>query len=259
MPNPSRVRKGVSGFTLVEAAMALVISGIVILIVFPALVSVRSASQRAQTDANLQSLLRATAAFVQANGCLPCPTPPSTTGNGLGWARGEAAGAPCAACATPKGIPPFISLGLPSQMARDGWGRWITMQIDPAMAINFGVIPPAANNGLCAAGLQTSPPAITVKAMASDTYGQAAAVVFLSHGQNGYGAFKNGLERYPFPNALPMQCSSGNEPCNASDSGTFANAPVVLGGPAPFDDILLFIARNPLVSLFGNGSCNTTW
>ncbi|HAX91679.1 MAG TPA: hypothetical protein DCY07_05670, partial [Rhodospirillaceae bacterium] len=129
-------------FTLVEMSMVLVIIGLVIMIVYPALGAFRQSMQASATQSNLQALMRATAAFVQNNGCLPCPTPASTTGVGFGRVRGDTLTAMCSVCPIAEGIVPFVSLGIPMQTTKDGWGRWITLRVDPALTINFGVAPP---------------------------------------------------------------------------------------------------------------------
>lgn len=133
-----------SGFTLPEMAVAVTIVGLVVLTVFPALTAMRSGSQRSMTQANLQSLMQATAAYVQANGCLPCPTPASATGAGFGRVRGDSSAAPaaCGTCTTAEGIPPYMSLGLAANVAHDGGGHWISMRVDPALTANFAVVPP---------------------------------------------------------------------------------------------------------------------
>ncbi len=125
-------------------AVVLVIIGLVILTVFPALTAARTGSQRMLTQNNLQALMLATAAYVQANGCLPCPTPPAVFGNGFGIVRGDATVNPnaCGACPTPEGIPPYMSLGVPASTAHDGWGQWISMRVDPALTAAFNVVPP---------------------------------------------------------------------------------------------------------------------
>lgn len=247
-------------------SVVLVVIGLIILIVFPALTALRSATQQNLTSTNLQALLRAAAAFVQANGCVPCPTPATTTGAGFGVVRG-ASGAACGACDNPEGIPPYVSLGLPASMARDGWGRWITMRVDPALTEDFKIVPPSAGTGqtgLCKAGLSK---AKTITVTAPSGPAQQAAILFLSHGPNGYGAYTasavagatNG-ERLPFPPSAPA-CAGNNGPerCNAAATGQFRDAPQAKSGPKIFDDMMLYLDRNALVSLFGNGACATAW
>ena len=132
------------GFTLVEMAVVVVIAGIILGALLPAVLDMRRATQLTATQTNLQSLLRVTAAYVQANGCLPCPTPSGVANGGLGHVRGDVRTSPpvCGVCAQPDGIVPFVSLGIDPVVAKDGWGRWITMHIDPLLAQN--PIPSAA-------------------------------------------------------------------------------------------------------------------
>jgi type II secretory pathway pseudopilin PulG len=285
-----------SGVTLVEMAMVLVVIGLIIMTVFPALNALRSSGQRTLTQSNLQSLMLATAAYAQANGCLPCPTPPATLGNGFGHVRGDTSASPaaCGTCAAPEGIAPFMALGVTSATAHDGWGHWITMRVDPALTSNptntpnpAGVIPPtapctaadlaanpvtssctiqgASQKGLCRAGLATTN-RIQVTTP-GNTNPQQAAVIFVSHGANGFGSFiasafvlpDNGAQ-IPFPSSVPA-CTgtTGYARCNASGTTQFVNASQVVGGNDPYDDMLAYADRNTLLSMFGNGSCQTVW
>ena len=269
------------GFTLVEMAMVLLVIGLVFLIVYPALNAVRVSAQRSLTDSNLQALMRATAVYVQTNGCLPCPAPATTAGTGYGRVRGDTNAAVCGSCAQPEGIPPFVSLGIPESTAHDGWGRWITMRVDPMLTVNFGIVPPttpctaldvtngtctqvgASQKGLCRSGL-SNVNRINVQIPTGPV--EQAAVIFVSHGANGCGAFYAGAlsgalngSRLRFPDGTQSCANGGFEQCNAGDTTTFVNASQVLGGSNPFDDSLTFLDRNNLVSLFGNGSCQTVW
>jgi prepilin-type N-terminal cleavage/methylation domain-containing protein len=281
------------GFTLVEMAVVLVIIGLLILTIFPALTSLRSSSQRSLTQSNLQSLMHSTAAYVQANGCLPCPMSPTATGTGFGHVRGDSSISPlpCGACAIPEGVVPYASLGVPASTAHDGWGHWITMRVDPALTINFGITPPtaactandlppntvtptcvtlnASQKGLCSMGLSSTNRIIVQTPNGNATPpSQQAAVIFVSHGTTGYGSFfeqafppsGNNGQRLPFPSTVPS-CSSkgGFSICNADGNNTFVDSPVIYGGIDPYDDVLAFADRNTLVSMFGNGSCQTVW
>lgn len=286
-PFPTPLRHG---FTLVEMAVVLVIIGLVMMTVFPTLSVMRISSQRAATQSNLHALLTATAAYAQAYGCLPCPTPASAVGNGFGHVRGDSSAIPaaCGACTTAEGIPPYMALGVAASVARDGWGHWFSMRIDPALAVNFGVVPPTApcttadvtlgactsaqvgfsQKGLCKSGLATTN---RIKVTPTSGAAQPAAVLFVSHGTDGYGApiasalsgSSNGC-RLPFP-TLTLACHQslscttssglGAAQCNASGTVQFIDAAPGDG----YDDMMIYADRNSLVSLFGSGSCQTTW
>jgi len=272
-------RDHISGFTLVEMSVVLVIIGTVIMIVYPALSAIRQSQQQQLTSTNLAALMRATAAFVQANGCLPCPTPASTLGTGFGRVRGDAVNALCGTCNVPEGVPPFVSLGVPLSTAKDGWGHWITMRVDPALTINFDVVPPTSlclpgdplpcvqgesRKGLC----QPSLPAtnrINVLTPAGAT--QQAAILFLSHGANGYGAFyadattNTGSDLHPVFRGAAAACTStgGFERCNANNDRDFVNASFSNDPTTAFDDQLAFLARNTLITALGNPACQTEW
>lgn len=288
-----------SGFTLVEMAVVLVIMGLVMMTVFPALTSVRSASQQALTQSNLRSLMLATAAYVQANGCLPCPASAAVSGANFGR-TGTPNNTACGVCTgtAAEGIPPYTTLGIPPAIAHDGWGRWITMRVDPALTANFGVVPPTAvctstlvssgactqaqvqlvtpssNIGFCAANLANSN--TYIKVSNGTTTSQPAAVIFVSHGSTGYGSCfaqakfnANNNYRLPFPanyaacstsgGYSKCNASAGAATCNAKDTTQFYDAQTTVGSVDPYDDVLAYADRNTLVSMFGNGACNTIW
>jgi prepilin-type N-terminal cleavage/methylation domain-containing protein len=131
-PSTTRVTSHHAGFTLVEMAVVVVIAGLIITAILPALQDMRRSTQLSTTQTNLQSLLRATAAYALANGCLPCPT----AGNKIsGSERGKVStpnNTACGTCAVADGIAPYASLGIDPATAKDGWGRWITMHVDIA-------------------------------------------------------------------------------------------------------------------------------
>ncbi len=276
-----------SGFTLVEMSVVLLVVGMVILMIFPAMKAIRDGTQRTTTASHMQTLLRSVAAFAQANGCLPCPVPirDETGGDGFGRVRGEAAGALCSsACTADKaeGIPPFVSLGLPSSVAKDGWGRWITMRIDPELAKNFGVVPPtapclpgetvasctivgASQKGLCRANLsQTNRISVSVP---DGPQNQSAAIVLVSHGPNGFGAYQaspaagaNTSEKPPFGGPVATcGTTKGFEACNADGDRFFVDATETNNPEDPYDDILLYMDRNALIAFLGRGVCETMW
>lgn len=270
-----------SGFTLVETSVVVVIMGLIMMTVFPTLNAVRVANQSQLTQSNLRSLMVATAAYVQANGCLPCPANPATVGSNFGRMNYASPTTSCGTCSTPEGIVPFASLGIPAPTAHDGWGHWITMRVDPALTTAFGVVPPTAvctsadvsggicsqvgisAKGLCKTGLATSN-RINVTIPNGPT--QQAAVIFVSFGANGYGSFfaqataqsSNG-SILPFSSQY-TSCAGGSYAlCNAAQTKQFYDAPQTNVETNPYDDQLIYADRNSLVAMFGNGSCQTVW
>lgn len=129
-----------------------------------------------------------------------------------------------------------------------------------------------SDKGLCRTGIAAAN-RIGVETPGGNS--QQAAVIFVSHGQSGFGSFvaastgflvnnENGL-RVPFP-AAETACkitggtaTAGYAACNADGDNLFVNAPPVSGGSDPYDDLLAYADRNTLVSMFGNGSCQTVW
>lgn len=300
------------GFTLAEMAVVLIIIGTVIISVYPALAAMRVSAQRSATQSHLQALMNATAVYTQTHGCLPCPTPSSVTGASFGMVRGDGVTAACNGCAVPEGIVPYLSLGVPVTTAQDGWGNWITMRVDPALTASTmaQVVPPTlpvqcsctysggtcvasttgcscgapkgtscpqpfnqSVQGMCAPNLATNGRMTVVTPSGGN---QQAAVIYVSHGSHGYGAYVASPQRNPsmgancrhvFPN-LPLltQCTQalscadtqsgiGAAECNAAGLTTFVNATAQQN----YDDMMMFADRNTLVSWLGNGSCQTTW
>ncbi len=265
-------------------AVVIVIMGLVMMTVLPALTAVRSANQSSLTTSNMRSLMLATAAFVQANGCLPCPAIPGGTMGNFGK-LGNAAGAGCGTCPRAEGLPPFVALGVPASMAHDGWGHWITMRVDTALTVlpnNPGTsfVPPWAictatdaskglctkdtsSKGLCAA-LSNASAAIEVKVPQGAS--QFAALIFVSHGKDGYGSYAADpvvSGSLPFPAEGYAACSAygGFAQCNSvqANSKTFYDSPRYTGSNDTYDDVLVFANRNALVSMLGNGACNTNY
>lgn len=256
----SSVRKKRQGFTLVEMSIVLIVIGLVILTVFPAMKAVRDGQQRAATASNLQTLMRATAAFIQASGCLPCPTPASTVGAGFGFVRGESGAATCGVCNAPEGIPPFASLGLPAASAKDGWSRWITMRIDKSLANPLACGSSCTLTKLC----QQAALSTTSRVFVSTPGGpqnQTAAVIFMSHGPDGFGAFQtfsiSGMGSddhvYNGPASAVLELE------NADGDASFTDAPITSNPTDPFDDVMTYMDLNALVAFLGQGACQTTW
>ncbi len=269
-----------AGFSLAETSLALAVIALVLGAMVPGLLALRAAEQARATRSALESVTRATAAFVQANGCLPCPSPSTSIFlPGFGVVRGDASAnpAPCGGTCAAVGLVPFRSLGLPQSAARDGYGRWLTFAVDSTLTQDFGVVPPTSvcrevspsctqedvdnrtiKQGLCQEGLSTANRLeITLQGGA---VASVAAFLVVSHGKNGRGAYGDLGAKLRFPASVPA-CNAGvtgNERCNAGGDRFFADV-IPAAGDDPFDDILAYLDRNALVAYGGGPSCQTAW
>ncbi len=274
------------GFTLAEVAIALSIIALAIGLLVPMVLGMRTAEQGRATNKNLEIVMQATAAYVQAHGCVPCPVPFDRVHSaGHGTVRGDASANPafCSdACLIAVGSVPFRSLGISESFSRDGYGSWLTYAVDITLTQDFSVSTASdicrsetagctaedvANarraRGMCRAGLSTAN-RLQVYTYYSGPSVEAAALV-LSHGANRYGAFNlvnpSVRTQYAFPSTRPP-CSvttvQGAERCNAEGTRNFFDLPSAEGDDG-FDDQLLYLGRNALVSYLGGASCQSTW
>lgn len=253
------------GFTLAETAMVLAILAVVIGTLVPSFLSIRVSEQARTTSQNLQTVMRSIAAFVQSSGCLPCPTPASAAfSNGHGYVAGGN-GTACGTCSNPTGLLPFRSLGLPEALAKDAYGHWLTYAVDTRLASYVASapntqLPVSGTNGLCSVTMATAAP-LDIQ-LSNGSHQSNIAAMVLSHGANGYGAYRNNPNdgRLAFPNATPA-CSgtTGAERCNARDNNRNFITPIAAVGNDPFDDNYLYLDRNSLVSYLGNPACTTGW
>ncbi len=262
--------------------MVLAIISVVLAALVPSFLSIRVAEQARATNKNLETVMNAAAAFTQSNGCLPCPTPQNKAStNGRGVVRGDTTSNPaaCGTCATAVGLVPFRSLGVPESNARDGYGNWLTYAVDATLTNPVTVVTPptapcrsgdsnppcsatditnsARKKGLCQAGLSTTN-RVTVTLFNGTT--QSVAILVLSHGANGYGAYqyKDPTVLLAFPPAH-VSCGPGEkgaERCNAENNiARFYQAQPGNNDTDPFDDQMLFYSRNAFVALPGGLTC----
>ena len=126
-----------SGFTMLEMAIVLIISGLVLVTMVNAYITWNYILKSSQTKETLAVVSDALSAYASRNFRIPCPADPSGGGvepfgkeRGSG-ANGSAIGS-CAAAGETEGIIPFASLGISGDFAVDGWGNYITYQVTPA-------------------------------------------------------------------------------------------------------------------------------
>jgi prepilin-type N-terminal cleavage/methylation domain-containing protein len=131
------------GFTLIELSIVILISGVLMAGAIAMLQPYLKYTQRDATNKKITVISDALATFAQTYGRLPCPADPAPATEPFGAPRNSGpAGSDIskndcdAAGSDPKkyiGIVPFVALGLSEENARDGYGRYFTYAVNPAM------------------------------------------------------------------------------------------------------------------------------
>ncbi len=116
-----------AGFSLMEMALALIVCGLMSSVVFPLLKQWQITQVIHRTKQNQENVLYALSAFLGAKGRLPCPAEDSTSGQER---------ARCQKPSTAQGAIPFMTLGLPESVVRDGQNRLLTYVVHPELTVS---------------------------------------------------------------------------------------------------------------------------
>ena len=213
------------GFTLVELAVALAVVGLLLgMMIVPLNAQI---DQQRINDTNKQLLIisEALLGFAVTNGRLPCPalgtTPSTTAGAGM-------ENKPGATCASPQGVVPWATLGLPET---DAWNRRFTYRVTADFADD-------PTGGLQATFLLSETGNITVTSGggAPVNISLNVAAIVVSHGKNGFGAYQTGGDQ--------VAGAAGDELENVNVNQTFISKV-----PEPtYDDLLAWVSSNTLKS-----------
>lgn len=201
-----RSPKGKGGFTLIEMAVVLVILSMAAgggLAIFS---RSKDADALRTTRERMEKILRMTELYVLRYGQLPCPASPilrpgdSLFGQSISVVTAAAPGTPaCSTSATYSlattgattyvfmGAVPVGALGLHPDYMLDGWGRQLSYVVDQDMTNDTDEATPFFNGVSSDISIVDAGGNSVVK----DGTGTAAtpAVLVLSHGRNGFGAF----------------------------------------------------------------------
>jgi prepilin-type N-terminal cleavage/methylation domain-containing protein len=144
-----------SGITLVEVAISVAIIGILMSGALELQQRARAQRQFESTYDNMDTIIQALSIYVETAGRLPCPADPAVSDASFGWERGVKAAEvrfnhpPTGSCdaKTRDGIVPFMTIGLPVQTARDGWGNFYTYAVSPVFTRQNDQTSKAADTG----------------------------------------------------------------------------------------------------------------
>lgn len=251
-----RPRNRLTGFTLVELAIVLLIVTLLLGGLLPTISSQIEQRHVTDTRKQLDEIQQALIGFAVVNGRLPCPADgatPAGQANAAGVAAGQeytTGGGSTLTCVNNTGAGanqvawgaiPWATLGLSET---DAWGRRFTYRVTTAYADGVGTpvactpsAPAQSSFALCSAGNLT---------VLSKTGGTSIALnvpaVVVSHGTDGLGAYTPAGTQ--LPGATVDQGYNANN--NAANP---TNLNFVSHDPTPtFDDLVVWISPNTLMN-----------
>jgi type II secretory pathway pseudopilin PulG len=288
-------RKRLAGFSLVELAIVLLITTIILSAGLSLLTLKREAGQREATQKKQETIKQALINYLGKNLRLPCP------GDITGAELVRSASATPPPCPSYSGIVPFKELGLDRESALDGWENFITYVVSPPVITSSPTQPASPAPLLTTAWLytynsitpsSTSPFTKTItltppnpgtppndaafwsststggikitngtNTIADPLNATGAVVTLVSYGKNGYGALniKGGTN--------DSSAAALNEVANISPASSVqspsvikrdtTDSPTATGGP--FDDIVLPLSAYDLTGpLITNGTLQSS-
>ncbi len=232
----------VSGFTLIEVAVALFIVALLLgSLLVPISVQVEQ-RQRAEVRQTMDMVLDALAGFAAANGHLPCPDQMSGAGANDGV---EDVNTTTGSCSVVSGTSPsrfsagnlpWVTLGFAPY---DAWGnryRYAVLEDFGERATGSGSLPTLSSHST--GGLRMCP-----TAACSTTLSATAVAVIVSHGRNGYGAMNATTGTVnPYPGS-----GSADEIDNSTPDRDFVwRTPTDADSGNEFDDLVTWLSRRTL-------------
>jgi hypothetical protein len=204
------------------------------------------------TEKNMEEAFQSLGAFVLLHKRLPCPSNLSQKG---------VAALDCRLAGTFVGILPFKTLGIPEKKAKDAYGRWLTYGVSPCLtytsikAINKARDSAFDSQKDCDFFCHVTPefPSLSVVdehgvSVISPTHEQEfLALVLVSHGPKGYGAFTDSGNRTP--------TFSKEKAKNADNSGNFTDQPLCQKAESYFDDTVRWATRHTFIAQYGQTPC----
>jgi type II secretory pathway pseudopilin PulG len=239
------VKHKYTAFVLLEVAIALVVLGIMGLASFNAIGQASKQRKIHLTSTRMENMLTVLGSYVRSHGRLPCPAAAPELSDQRGMER-----ATCYVGAAFKGIVPYKTLGLAESEARDGWGRWITYAIAPALALSPTEVSasPGKTDAYCAAAPVAGSTLTVVNGDGAPLMVESPtdfiSLVLISHGPSGGGALTENGEQLPTTDI--------SKSFNADESPRFVDKFLT----PTFDDTVRWVTRDNLMALYGKEPCS---
>ncbi|MDR2195118.1 MAG: type II secretion system GspH family protein [Gallionellaceae bacterium] len=229
------MKKCIQGFTLLEMALALFISALLLGGLLPAL-SGRVEQQRlSEARAQLEEIRQAAIGYAIANGRLPCPASAASNGEESYAASGNAANG---ACSNPyDGYAPTVTLGIAN--ALDPWGSRIRYAVSLSNSNAWTRTGGIADVTTLTPNLLVCDTAIGISASACASGTMiASGVPLIIYSTGGNGA-QGGIS--------PDEAANPNPNSNDNNRTFVSHAPsAATSAGGAFDDVMIWLSPNVL-------------
>jgi prepilin-type N-terminal cleavage/methylation domain-containing protein len=227
----NRKRAVARGFSLIEMAVVLVIMGLLLGGLLMPLAARMDILHYNETRQKLALIKEAINGFVLAHGRFPCPAAPAIASS--------VAGAGTENCSLAAGVVPWATLTTPEL---DAWGGRFSYVVTASMQdeipentvtppASCTTIPDAASFALCSAG------SLTINSTAGGSVALQVPAVIISHGKNGFGAYRDDGSQLSSAGAAPGELQ------NTDGTSPFVHGEAVQNG---YDDFVEWISLNVL-------------
>lgn len=247
---PAHMRRSHSaGFTLAEMAIVVLLVSIMMTMGLSVLKAQTDSAAYSVTNKKQAAIKDALVAYLRSNWRLPCPDTNFIGGTAPLIPDGleNRVGANTTACISNFGVLPYVTLGLPREMALDGWSNYMSYHVsiapDWSLTATFN---PAAVGSIVVNSAPATP--LTINAVA----------VVVSHGKNGNGAYTIKGSRNMVPTTADPLAVDEQENTNIAANliyfkREFTDVPAAVGGA--FDDVVMYLqAEDLLTPLRNDGS-----
>ena len=234
-----------------EMAVVVAIMAVLMAMGLATATSVMQNTQRNATKEKQSLLKDALIAYFLTNKRLPCPDTGSNVGNtGRDGLENRTAGGVVpdvtSNCTAGIGTVPYLSLGISRSQALDGYGNFMTYRLDAVAGRNWHLtatfIPSCVIPNITVAPLL----GLAVNSAVATPEVEAAAVVLISHGANGWGAWNQGNTNASQNIAPVTPAELGNTQLNPAAPVAYRNYVYSDAVADPFDDIVQFFTAAEL-------------
>jgi prepilin-type N-terminal cleavage/methylation domain-containing protein len=232
------MRRDISGFSLIEIAIVLIIIGLISGMALPALISMRDWQKATTTAQNQEKILYALASYAIQNKSLPYAANPTNF-----------YGKQDISTRRRRGIVPYADLGLPESVAKDGSHHWITYVVDHDYATlpekSHGKSPmQQLRNKLCE--MPQSATYLHLNPLHIKDGQKHIALALISHGAEGRGAY---------PDPLGSGLMGSDEKQNATSDKEIIDRPISQDPQDPFSHKVVWVTASNLLATYGRSPC----